>query len=208
MWVYGAHVPHVPSVLWFTNTRATTNVKLASYPFPQLLLKPVLSCSLLNNSPSMETELEITGQQVWEQEVENKWWYIASYKWGRHRKLSESNGLHIAVFRDSFYAQYQRNVGWEKNIKEDSISAQLSYTRWKPIRHEKLGKKIYVSNFQGVADLRMELHPCGLTMGTKATHWQSSIIGWSLISQLSKEKSNVQPKEIGTAKQSKETINL
>ena len=54
--------------------------KIGQQPFPQLLLKPVLSCSLLNNSPSMETELEITGQQVWEQEVENKWWYIASYK--------------------------------------------------------------------------------------------------------------------------------
>lgn len=191
MWVYRAQVPHLSSLLWFINTKATTNIKLASHPFYQLLLKPVLSFSLLNNSLSMETKLEIIGQQIWEQEVGNKWWYTASYKWDKHRKLSESNELHIAIFHYFICSQYQRNMGWKKNIREDSISTQLSYTRWKPIRHEKSGKKIYVSNFRGVADLRMELHLCGLRTGPKATPWQSSIIGWSLITQLSKEKSNV-----------------
>lgn len=186
--IYKAHVPQLPSLLWFTNTRTTTNIKLASYSFPQILPKLALLCSLLSNSPSMETELEITGQQVWEQEAGNEWWYTAFYKWGGHRKFPESNRLHIHIV--VFYLQIpfvQRNVGWVKNIREDTISYQLSYTRWKLNRHEKLGKKIYVSNFQVVADLRMELYPCGLRMGPKATHWQSSIIGWSVISQLSKE---------------------
>lgn len=32
MWVYGAHVPHLPSLLRFTNTRATRN-KTGQLPF-------------------------------------------------------------------------------------------------------------------------------------------------------------------------------
>lgn len=35
-----------------------------------------------------------------------------------------------------------------------------------------------ISNFQGDVDLRMKSHPSGAKMGPKATHWQSSIIGW------------------------------
>lgn len=78
MCICRAHVPRLSPLLWFTNRRATTNIKLANYSFSQILLKLALSCSLLNNSPSMKTELEITEQQVWTQGAENKWWYTAT----------------------------------------------------------------------------------------------------------------------------------
>lgn len=62
------------------------------------------------------------------------------------------------------------------------MSAQLSYTRWKPIRYEKNGQED-ISNFQGDVDLRMKSHPSGTKMEPKATHWQSSILGWAQAQQ-------------------------
>lgn len=76
--------------------------------------------------------------------------------------------LNIVIFHESICSQCQRNVGCvgeRGGHKEKKMSAQLSYTRWKPIRYEKWARR-YIK-FPGRCRFENEITPKWCKNGAK-----------------------------------------